>query len=202
MVPLPRSVSRKVLSRQIGRWPDVFGRTTLVGTANQVQKDIVGSSLIVARPHVSNTLIFNECDLKGIEKDAKTELIKALQNIIDIQKSLPLKNGVWPMGGDDASNHPQSVSSWKRSVDNALSSGNIPQAIELFYSSPTGIELSRNISVYDSYKNLIFRTDTLDTGTVFDIFEASEDFYANAQEIVDGVGSVKLLNCRQQILKE
>mmetsp|Transcript_8252 Transcript_8252/g.15544 ORF Transcript_8252/g.15544 Transcript_8252/m.15544 type:complete len:684 (-) Transcript_8252:15-2066(-) len=202
MAPISRVASRKVLSSQLGRWQNVCGLSTMVRTASHEQKD-TGSSLIVARPNISNISQFKECHAREIKKDAKTELIKALQNILDVQKSLSIDdNGVWPMGVDELSDHPQSVSSWKDSVGKAINSGYIQQAIDIFYSSPKGIESSNDITIYDTYRNLIFRTNAFDTETAFDIFDASEDFYENALDFVHETYLSTLVNHRQQIIKK
>jgi hypothetical protein len=202
MLSYPRVASRKALSFQLGRWQAVCGRSTLFRTADHEQKDNRSPLVVNSRPYVSTACEFSESNLREIKKDTKAELIKALKNILDIQKALSIKSGVLPMSGDELSEQKShSVLSWKESVDKAIRSKNIQRAIELFYFSPNGIEVSKNTSIYDTYKNLIFRVNALETETAFDIFDASEDFYAHAQEIVHGSSLVKLVNCRQQILK-
>ena len=92
----------------------------------------------------ANSSTSNEHSFLHSERHVREELVQALDNVIQVQKSLglnPLPTSTNPqsfqslacLDGDDRK---VQVESWKKSLNTAISNHNIPLAIKLFYSPP------------------------------------------------------------------
>ena len=145
---------------------------------------------------------YSEIDLLNMKKTAKTDLLQALENIVEVQKALGASTGLRVTGSQDCKELEAEVESWKDSINAALIAKDIRLSLDLFYSAPDSVTTAKDTSVLFVYRNILNRIPAKDAKTIFDISEAAEKMYANIQEHSDGHSALRIENCRFSVLRK
>jgi pentatricopeptide repeat protein len=111
-------------------------------------------------------------DLEVIKKSASSSLVKALENIIDMQECLQSKSSL-------KSQQISEESAWKQKLDHCITEKNIKDATKVFKDISNRIELQPSVELLDSYSNLLalLLSDKQCFSVAFDVLLQLEDMY-------------------------
>ena len=169
-----------------------------------------GFSTITIEQTLQQTHLDTKADESNFQKNARAELIQALDNVIQVNKSLGLSNVNVSSSNNnnkrannlDGENRKKRIASWKKSINRALSKNDIPLATELFYAPPVMVNDNIDISLLGTYNNFISRLRPQKLGLMIDVYHRFEELYSNAQEISDGELPKGITTKRQTLLNK
>ena len=169
-----------------------------------------GFSTITIEQTLQQTHLDTKADESNFQKNARAELIQALDNVIQVNKSLGLSNVNVSSSNNnnkrannlDGENRKKRIASWKKSINRALSKNDIPLATELFYAPPVMVNDNIDISLLGTYNNFISRLRPQKLGLMIDVYHRFEELYSNSQEISDGELPKGITTKRQTLLNK
>ena len=139
-----------------------------------------------------------------LKRTASKQLVNALENIIDVQKSLGVSDGENVFVRTD-SDREQENEAFLKHFTHAVRNLQTSEALNMFYSTPHSIlsgdfGIQNNLLYYQELLRLVQALHVKKIASVVDVYEASELVYANCMNSLNEGENKKLDSLRKNIL--
>lgn len=145
----------------------------LSGLHAEVSSNKLCHRLFASSSQVNTSInLTTDYDLDIVKKNANSSLVKALENIIDMQKCLQSKSSL-------KTKKVSEESEWKRKLDDSIAEKNVEDAIKIFRYIPNGVNPQPSLDLLDTYSNLLtlLLSDKQYFTIAFDVLLQLEDLY-------------------------
>lgn len=164
----PRTVALRFMKQRRLRLSPGSGLQTEGSFHTSGLRSFVSSSQVIC----SSFNFHTEQDVEIIKKSASSSLVKALENIIDMQECLQSKSSL-------KSKQITEESVWKQTLDHYITEKNKEDAIKAFRDIPNHIDPQPSMELLDSYSKLLklLLSDKQYISVAFDVLLQLEDMY-------------------------